>query len=102
MRRRLIDSYELTQAFWHHESLGKYWRIVEEIIDEQPSVNAVRSEHGKWIREMDNGSPMLRCSVCSCRVQEDPYRTAVGSEAVSCPYCGANLDESEQLTMGVW
>ena len=46
---------------------------------------------GSWISEIDTGTWMLKCSVCGCRVQEEPYRIAVGENATKCPYCGAEL-----------
>lgn len=47
--------------------------------------------HGEWISRIDNGTWMLECSVCGCRVQEEKYRIAVGEDAKRCPYCGAEL-----------
>ena len=48
---------------------------------------------GEWIQETDTGIKMLKCSVCECRVQEKPYRLAVGEAATKCPYCGAELGQ---------
>ena len=47
--------------------------------------------HGEWISRIDNGTWMLECSGCGCRVQEEKYRIAVGEDATKCPYCGAEL-----------
>ena len=46
---------------------------------------------GEWVSRIDNGTWMLECSVCGCRVQEEKYRIAVGENATRCPYCGAEL-----------
>ena len=46
---------------------------------------------GSWISRIDEGTWMLECSECGCRVQEEKYRIAIGQNATKCPYCGAEL-----------
>ena len=57
------------------------------------AIEALQAEKptGYWISRIDTGTWMLECSVCGCRVQEEPYRIAVGENATRCPYCGAEL-----------
>ena len=69
----------------------KYQVTLKEIIDAEPTIDAVEVVHGHWIQTMDkdeNGNAYYSCSVCGsgeCHVPE-----------VNVPYCwkcGAKMDE---------
>ena len=70
-------------GFIHTHRFDKANQIILEALTDRPT--------GSWISEIDTGTWMLKCSVCGCRVQEEPYRIAVGENATKCPYCGAEL-----------
>lgn len=61
---------------------------LEELIDEQPTIDAEPVRHGKWIEsdEYDEYRGRLyRCSNCNTFVVSDMDNY--------CPYCGARMDE---------
>lgn len=67
-------------------------KIFDTIVDLQPTVDPAVERRGKWKMTDDNGTPMLRCSSCRCRVKYEQYRAAVGDKGFSyCPYCGVRL-----------
>lgn len=46
----------------------------------------------KYINAVDNGSKMLECPECGCRIQYNAFTYAVGTQGFSfCPYCGADV-----------
>ena len=52
----------------------------------------------KWIKESDNGTLMLRCSNCDCRVMLEHYERAVGLKGYDyCPYCGAKMERPKPV-----
>ena len=60
---------------------------------------------GKWKKTVDNGTPMLECSACGCRVKRESFMDAVGEKGFNfCPYCGADLREGEDIKprFGKW
>ena len=60
---------------------------------------------GNWKKTVDNGTPMLECSACGCRVKRESFMDAVGEKGFSfCPYCGADLREREDIKprFGKW
>lgn len=53
---------------------------------------------GKWIKEQDNGSDMLKCSSCEARVILEWYQRAVGLNGYDyCPYCGEKMDRPKEI-----
>ena len=48
----------------------------------------------KYNTTVDNGSTMLECPECKCRIQYNAFTYAVGTLGFSfCPYCGADVRE---------
>lgn len=46
----------------------------------------------KYNTTVDNGSTMLECPECKCRIQYNAFTYAVGTQGFSfCPYCGADV-----------
>lgn len=46
----------------------------------------------KYNTTVDNGSTMLECPECGCRIQYNAFTYAVGSRGFSfCPYCGVDV-----------
>jgi len=49
-----------------------------------------------YVHEIDNGTPMLKCPDCGCRIQSNPFSFAVGNLGYSfCPYCGKDRRKQE-------
>lgn len=57
-----------------------------DLIDRQPTVEAVPVRHGRWIMEKDGYRYMMVCSVCSEGYLGMP-------ETNYCPNCGAKMDK---------
>ena len=54
----------------------------------------------KYVHCIDNGTSMLECPKCLCRIQEVPFSYAVGNHGYKfCPYCGADLRAEEQMNI---
>lgn len=70
-------------------------KTLEQIIDEEPSIDAVR--HGIWIEENPRPrSSQFYCSVCH-RTAYDPQPTRIDGwvkrcRYAYCPNCGARMD----------
>lgn len=51
----------------------------------------------KYNTTVDNGSPMLECPECKCRIQYNAFTYAVGTQGFSfCPYCGKDVRKKVQ------
>ena len=51
----------------------------------------------KYNTTVDNGSTMLECPECKCRIQYNAFTYAVGTQGFSfCPYCGADMRKEVQ------
>lgn len=64
--------------------------VLEEVIDEQPTIEAVPVVHGRWKNIM--GRP-LECSVCGIitnPINDIPWANRSFNY---CPHCGAKMDE---------
>lgn len=49
---------------------------------------------------IDNGTEMLECPECECRIQANFFSYAVGDYGYKfCPYCGVDLRVKSQLTI---
>lgn len=94
--KRLIDANALKDALRTNEgakALGhSVHRLfcVDEIIDEQSTVDALEVVHGRWINPYMNryGHPCHCCSVCGFKAsyQDKNY----------CPNCGADMRGMEE------
>lgn len=52
----------------------------------------------RWEVDIDNGSQMLRCESCDCRVTRKWYDLAVGDRGFQyCPYCGKKMVNSAKM-----
>ena len=60
-------------------------KIVSDVLDDAPTVDAVPVKHGHWIK--DNKRMVYQCSVCHGSFQE------IGYGFNFCPECGAKMDE---------
>lgn len=50
----------------------------------------------KYNTTVDNGSTMLECPECKCRIQYNAFTYAVGDLGFSfCPYCGTDVRKNE-------
>lgn len=83
---RLINDDELKKSI-HEKTLFSKWQkvLIETVIDDQPTVDAVPVVHGEWIDR--NGSIVspfwerYECSECGARSDNSNY----------CPNCGADM-----------
>ena len=94
---RLIDADALAMAIVDagqaskRYKIGDFWELryteIKEVMDEQPTVDAVPVRHGKWIDR--NGAIVApfweryECSECGARSDNSNY----------CPNCGARMDK---------
>lgn len=97
---RLIDADALRKAMYHRafETDGDTmwqsgcwvrYKAIEQVVKEQPTVEAEPVRHGHWINHPDDLFPadsMIECSVC----HEYEYATANDN---FCGNCGAKMDE---------
>ena len=60
----------------------KYQDTLREIVEAEPSVDAVEVVHGEWEKYLNEGL-LWRCSICGSRINV-PYHY--------CPNCGAKMD----------
>ena len=69
-----------------------YQNTLREIVDDEPTIDAVPVVHGKWIHLYKNN---YRCSVCGAwfifEDENNPYE-----EGRFCPYCGARMGERRE------
>lgn len=87
---RLIDADALKETFRKEYKVTGHG-IIGNIIDEEPTVDAVPVRHGKWIFNPKDAIEMMftlpKCSEC-------------GAESVDggnyCPNCGARMDEERK------
>ena len=103
-KKRLIDANALREQMFSYygcvneNSSKEYYRgetlmnyevadLIEDCIDNAPTVDAVEVVHGRWIDEY----PYVRCSECTaewlnCRTDNEPKHFHY------CPNCGAKMD----------
>ena len=100
MKQRLIDADALERAMYE-EAFEKdtdmqrwdsgcwiRYKLFENVLDAQPTVDAVPVRHGKWIPHEDEDGEQCgdECSECGeCYVM--PY-----GKTNYCPNCGARMD----------
>ena len=86
-RKALIDVIEKEKS-----DNDAYCRMcidsMKEIIEEQPTVEAVPVVHGEWKTDCGVLFPVYRCSECNCA-------TALGKTKF-CPNCGADMRTSAE------
>ena len=97
---RLIDADALAMAIVDagqaskRYKIGDFWELryteIKEVMDEQPTVDAVPVRHGKWIHEVRytidslHSYQQYRCSECGMTyITNTKY----------CPNCGARMDK---------
>ena len=99
---RLIDADALAMAIVDagqaskRYKIGDFWELryteIKEVMDEQPTVDAVPVRHGKWIvwDEVIAGiyHTVSECSECGFTTDK-MFR----EEMPHCPNCGARMDE---------
>ena len=97
--KRLIDANALKSTLGDLEATGghKYYRqgadcvlheIMPQVIDDEPTVDAVEVVHGRWRAETEEEQPNIAmrqvvCSVCNGRAH---------GRYNYCPNCGAKMD----------
>jgi rRNA maturation protein Nop10 len=100
---RLINDDELKKSI-HEKTLFSNWQkvLIETVIDDQPTVDAVLVVHGRWIIRDNPGTGWYRITCSECG--EDVTATApcigfVPNAKVNwnyCPECGARMDEERE------
>ena len=93
--RRLIDANELIDAVYAFEhdheknTLDAYY--VQNIINEQPTVDAIERKRGEWIAEMHNNhKKVCKCSNCAFQVHLDLDLTPIDIGLKWCNNCGSD------------
>lgn len=72
---------------------GAMLKDIEDIVSEQPSVDAVLLVHAHWIVKGDDGdNEMYHCSNCGEEQFFDNYYEQ--EKFPYCPMCGSKMDES--------
>lgn len=67
---------------------------IEDLIDHQPTIDAVPVVHAKWVVNTDDFTPKKRCTNCG---YNKPMKAGDGIEQepeAFCPSCGATMDEN--------
>lgn len=104
-RQRLIDR-QITTQFFNQREREEIGHIIE-MLDDQPTVDAVEVVHGRWKPDLyHDGQPyrdewygyIFKCSVCG--------DTTMGSYDLECHYnyrpnCGAKMDGERRTDAGV-
>lgn len=85
---RLIDADKLKQHYvwWNNEEQ----RTFDQIVDAQPTANAVPVVHGKWLWFEDCSNSGLYCSACHKLIHK--VMTPKKKLSNYCPNCGAKMD----------
>ena len=101
---RLIDADALGNRLYHEvfekDSKDQRWdsgcwiryRLLEKVLEEQPTVAQPERKKGKWITSDDMYETGV-CSVCKCDSQE-PVSYAI-TMFKYCPNCGAEMEVKE-------
>ena len=95
-KKRLIDVDEVKKDFNIYFGGWDHAIAANEILDDQPIVDAVEVVHGRWLMDKleignpyDGNSTMIadigNCSVCGYRCEMLPVMNY-------CPNCGAKMD----------
>ena len=95
---RLIDADALAMAIVDagqaskRYKIGDFWELryteIKEVMDEQPTVDAVPVRHGKWITKSTGGEFFDCCSECGYVEWDAPNKY--------CPNCGARMDDGKE------
>ena len=109
-KKRLIDANELKNRMFNYygcvnehtskstyagETLMNYEvaDLIEDCIDNAPTVDAVEVVHGRWDDSgryiFPNGSIAVRCTECGCALNMDEFEKYYWHY---CPNCGAKMD----------
>lgn len=85
---RLIDADKLKQHYvwWNNEEQ----RTFDQIVDAQPTANAVPVVHGKWLWFEDCSNSGLYCSACHKLIHK--VMTPKKKLSNYCHNCGAKMD----------
>ncbi len=88
MSQRLIDAEKLKKhyAWWEDDERRN---LFDQIVDVQPTVDAVTVKHGKW--RFVNCATGFRCQCSECLHWVD-----AGTDRNYCPNCGARMDEERK------
>ena len=92
----LMEEFELAQksarqhgrdyanAFYNNQEICTEWWCVEEMVDNQPTVEAAPVVHGRWVKQ----NPLVdteECSHCGYNIVSTELETPF------CPWCGAAM-----------
>lgn len=97
MGKRLIDadSFELNvQNEWERNEISNGdWILIRQLINEEPTIDAVEVVRGEWIHNPQIGwGETWVCSICG----EKTTSSIMGKPRYKyCPMCGANMDGEE-------
>ena len=98
--KRLIDAnrygmhiadIQLTNRGWR-DDICEFLDYMTELLDEQPTVDAVEVVHGRWVS--DEGDVLFHCSECDTQISTSwDYDDLLWNY---CPNCGANMRSNEE------
>lgn len=92
-KQRLIDANLLWKALDTAQLFddGNPRHIAQQMVEEQPTVDAVKVRHGKWIPLNPNSDVRFYCSECETEISTSwDYDEA--DMWAHCPRCGARMD----------
>lgn len=97
----IVDAGQASKRY----KIGDFWELryteIKEVMDEQPTVDAVPVRHGKWIIRDNPGTGWYRVTCSECGEDVTSTAPCIGffpnAKVVwdYCPYCGARMVEDE-------
>lgn len=100
IEKQFLESDELDIGDWfsHRTFVQNMSDIDRDVVQKQPTVDAVPVRHGKWtMRETAWGTDEAKCSECGFEmlVNEPGNGLRMVNELLYCPHCGAKMDGAD-------
>ena len=110
--KRLIDANVLLEDFGEEPMVWNDgeaeiqerndWHRYKNIVESQPTVDAVEVVHGNWVSLTECANAGVYCSVCNKKVFKEDYAWCNRKNKLRsnyCPNCGAKMDGGNEDEM---